>query len=363
MKTYKNDNKKLIYYDEGNTTEFNRSSKIKKKLQNIKQSFDISKNKEKLTGAKLIKKLATESSNLPPEMRQIDVRKLERVNREVTNMNDDMISKEKAIPEHYDNSTIVVDQNADRKIIETDVQITPKTLTLPKPSEKKLKKVAVVNIERKTRTNMKINDKPSSDNKSTETEVENNETLDDETNLSEELKSFDIFLENLNNNNKEQLIINEKYDMDILDYSDMTESLIDSTSEKSNHNRQINVDHENICSESTENTSRSSRKKVTSTSNDNDNTFPDNDSSSPNHDNSTPNNDNSCPDNDNPPPNNQDIPPRNVESSPNNGNIAVDSTQSNDKPLDSANFQSFVLAIKMFLCQLSISFKNIYDFM
>lgn len=365
-------------------------SKIKKKLQNIKESFEISKeNIEKPTGAKLIKKLAVESLNLPPKMREIDIKKRESANRDMLNMIDNMLSKE--ITRHYDISSILVDQDADPKIIDTNVRedeitTTPKSPTLPKPRINMLKKVqALAKIDKMVHTNAEINDKSSSDNKHPETEARNNKLHDDETNVRKNLKLIDIFDENLNNNknNEKEFNENEKFDMDVLDYSEMD---VDSTihedaSDKSNNDLQIDENHDVICSDSVENTSRSSRKKVTSTSNDigvpnnenalqdNDNSSPDNDNSTPNNDNSTPNNDNSSPDNDNSPPSNDNSPPNNVkipnneESSPNNGNNVVDSTQSNGKPFDNDAFQYNVMMIKMFLAQLSISFNSIYDFM
>lgn len=323
-------------------------SNIKKKLLNIKESFDIAKeNEQKPTGAKLIKKLAMESLNLPPKMQAIDIEKRERTNRDILNMIDNMVSKEIVITRGYDISTILVDQKADSKIIYTDVRhdqtakTTPRSPTLPKPRTKIIKQVQqVTQIEEKVQKN---NDNVSSDNEKPETEMKNNKIyINNESNE-----------KNLNNNknNEKQIIENEKFDLDVLDYSEMDgeSTSLDDTSEKSNNNLQINENDDVICSDSVENTSRSSRKKVTSTSNDMGVPNNDNDNSSPNKDNSTPNNDNCIPDNDN--------------SQPNNVNNIVDSTQSNDKPLDNDAFHYTVVMMKMFLAQLSISFNSIYEFM
>lgn len=390
------DNKKQIYSDEGNTMKLKPDSKIKKKLETIKESFENSKeNEEKPTGAKLIKILATNSINLPPKMQEIDIEKRERVNRDMLNMIDKMVSQQPVITRHYDISTVLVDQNADPKKIDTDLRQdeipTITSPTLPKPRINMIKKVqTVAKIDNKVQKNTKISDKSSSDNNNPKIEVKNNKPHIDETNVTKKLQLIDIFDENLNNNKNNDIKFNEnvKLDLDVLDFTEMDiESTINNdTSETSNNDLQIDENHDVICSDSIENTSRSSRKKVTSTSNDigvpnNDNTFQDNDNSFlnnensvPNNDNSTPNNDNSTPNNDNSsphidnfrpnndkaPPNNDKIPPNNDKSSPNN---VVDSTQNNRNVLDNDTFQYNVMMIKMFLAQLSISFNSIYEFM
>lgn len=329
-------------------------SRIKNKLQNITDSFKISKDNDgKPTGAKLIKKLAIESLNSPPKMREIDLEKHGSVNRDILNMIDDMVSKERVITRHYDISTILVDQNPDPKIIDTNMRqdeiatTTPKSPTLPKPRINMINKVQRgAKIEEKIHKKTKINDKSLTDNKNPETEVRNSKIHDEETNMRESL----IFTENLSTfkNNKKRN--DEKYDLDVLDldYSeiDIEPTIHDDTSVKSNNNLRIDENDDVICSDSVENTSRSSRKKVTSTSNDI----------------GVPNNDNSFPNNDNSPPN-HDVPPNNDESSPNNGNNVVDSTQCNSKPLDDDAFHYSVMMMKMFLAQLSISFNSIYNFM
>lgn len=289
-------------------------------------------------------------------MKEIDIEKRESVNKDLLNMIDNMVSKKKPITQHCDISTILVDHNADPKIIDTDVrEVTPKSPTLPKPKMNIIKKIRkVAQNDEKVHSNTKINNKPSFGIKKTETEGNYNKTHA-ETNVSKKLKLIDMFDENVNNNKsvKKQLIKNEEFDLDVLDYSEMNiESTIhDDTFEKRTNNQQINENHENIYSDSVENTSHSSRKIVTSTSND---------ICVPNNDNCTPNNDNCSPDNDNSPLNNVNIPPKNDKSSPNN---VVDSTQSNGKPMDSDTFQYNIMIMKMFLAELSISFNSIYNFM
>lgn len=356
-------------------------SKITKKLQNMKESFETSKGyEEKPTDAKLIKKLAIESLNLPPKMREIDIDKRENISRDLLNMIDDMVSAKKTITQYYDLSTVLVDPNADPKIIDTserqdEIPSTPKSPTLPKPRIKIIKRLQTVDkIEEKALTNKKNHDKSSSDNKNFELELNDNKIQNDVANATKTNKLIDIFDENLNKNknNGNQYKENEKFDMDLLDYTEMDiESTVhDNTSEKSNNDLQINENNDTdvICSDSVEDTSRSSRKKVTSTSNDigaanNDITSPDNDNSSPNNDNSTLNNEHSNPDNDNSPPSNENIPPNDDKSSPNNGNNVVDSTQNNNKHLDNDTYNYQVMIMKMLLARLSITFNSIYEFM
>lgn len=358
------------------------------KLQKINESFENSKvNEEKPTGTKLTKTLAINSLNLPPKMQEIGIEKRERVNRDMFGK---MVSQP-IITRHYDISAVLVDQKTDPKKIETDLRQdeipTNTSPTLPKPRINVIKKVqTVAKIDHKIQKNTKMCDKSSSDNNNSKTEVKNNKPHIDETNVTKKPQFIGNFDENLNYNKNNEIKFNENknLDMDALDFTEMDfEFMINNdTPETSNNDVQIDENHAVICSDSIENTSRSSRKKVTSTSNDigvpnNDNTSQDTDNSflnnkncTPNNNNSTPNNDNSNPHIDNystnngkPPPNNDKIPPNNNKSSPNNGNNVVDSTQNNRNVLDDDTFQYNVMMIKMFLAQLSISFNSIYEFM
>lgn len=348
-------------------TEVKTYSTTTKKLENVKLSFDAAngneENQEKLTGAKLLKKLAREPSK-PPKMREIDVEKRESVNKELLNMIDDMVSN-KPITQYYDINTLLVQPKTGLKVTkptvrQDEIPTTTRSPTLPKPriaivsgqSDRKAKKII---------TNT-INDVKSTDNNNTKMKIDNNKKNKDKSNASKNNKLNGNFDENPNKNNNYNG--NEKCDMDALDYSEMDFDLtIDSSeitcnsNEKSNSTQVIkNNDINIICPNSVENTSRSLTNNVTSTSNQicaPQNIPPDSDNSSPKTDNFTPDNDNTMPNNDNFTPNIENL----------SGNNVVDSTQNNGKRMDSDTFNYHVMVMKMFLAQMSKSFNHIYEFM